>query len=71
MNEKTVTNKKRIAENTTIGKSIQDKMYPTKKYYSQYLKNLNPNTFFIKPTSPKEIIDITQNIKTAKMHWSK
>lgn len=52
-----------MVEKRAIGKNIQDTIYPTKKDYSHYLKQSNPNIFFITPTSPKEIIDITQSLK--------
>ena len=52
-----------MVEKTAVGKNIQDTIYPIKKDYSQYLKQPNPNIFFITPTLPKEIIDITQSLK--------
>ena len=63
INEEIITNKKHMVEKRAIGKNIQDTKYPTKKDYSHYLKQSNPNIFFITPTSPKEIIDITQSLK--------
>ena len=51
---------------TSIGKKLQNKIYPTNRDYSHYLISPNPNTFFTSPTSPEEVINIIQNLKTSK-----
>ena len=53
---KTITNSKNIAEHfnksfTEIGTNIQNKVLPTKKYYTNYLLNPNKETFLITPTT--------------------
>ena len=56
VNGQTITDKLNIAENfnnffTSIGKKLQNKIYPANRDYSYYLKSPNPNTFFTSPTS--------------------
>ena len=56
VNSETAIDKLSIAENfdkffTSIGKKLQNKIYPTNRDYSYYLKSLNPYTFFTSPTS--------------------
>ena len=65
MNGQTITEKLKIAENffTSIGKKLQNKIHPTNRDYSYYLKRPNPNTFFTSPTSPEEVINIIQDLK--------
>ena len=52
---------------TSVAERILKKCkYPGKKTVYAYLKNPNPNTFMIKPTSPAEIEDIITSIDTTK-----
>ena len=55
VNAQTITDKLNIAESsnnffTSIGNKLQNKIYPTNRDYSYYLKSPNPNTFFTLPT---------------------
>ena len=64
---KIITNSKNIAEHfnkffTKIGTNIQNKILPTKKYYTDYLLNPNKETFFITPTTDEEISDIISDL---------
>ena len=45
---------------------LKKRKYPGNKTFYAYLKNPNPNTFMIKPTSPAEIEDIITSIDTTK-----
>ena len=68
---KTITNPKDIAENfnnffTSIGTKLQNNIPPTRRQYFDYLKHPNPKTFFISPTTPDEIKNIINSIKSSK-----
>ena len=68
---KIITNSKNIAEHfskfcTEIGTNIQNKISPTKKYYTDYLLNPNKETFFITPTTDEEISDIISDLNIRK-----
>ena len=57
---KTITNSKDMVENfnvffTSIGTKLQSNIPPTRRHYIDYLKHLNPKTFFISPKTPNEI----------------
>ena len=57
---KTVTNPKDIAEHFNkffieIGTNMQNKISPTKKYYTDYLLNPNKEIFLTMPTTDEEI----------------
>ena len=69
--QKIITNSKNIAEHfnkffTEIGTNIQNKILPTKKYYTDYLLNPNKETFFITPTTDEEISDIISDLNIRK-----
>ena len=71
VNRQTVAGKLNIAENfnnffTSIGKKLQNNIYPTNRDYSYYLRRPTPNIFFTPPTSPQEVINIIQDVKTSK-----
>ena len=72
VNWQTVTDKLNTAEKTTkqdrkkIRKKLQNKIYPTNRDYSHYLRSPNQNTFFSSPTSPEEVINFIQDLKTSK-----
>ena len=68
---KTITNPKDIVENfnnffTSIGTKLQNNIPPARRQYFDYLKQPNPKTFFISPTTPDEIKDIINSIKSSK-----
>ena len=68
---KTITNPKNIVEQfneffTEIGTNIQNKISPTRKYYTEYLLNPNKKTFLITPTTNKEIFDIISDLNIRK-----
>ena len=67
----TVTKPQDIAEHfneffTSIGKNLQENIPPTKKRYSNYLKNPNPDSFFISATTPEEVSDVIMTLKSNK-----
>ena len=66
-----VSRPKDIAEHfndyfTSISKELQKHIPPTKRNFSDNLKNPNAESFFMTPTTPKEISDLIQTIS-----WSK
>ena len=68
---KIITNSKNIAEHfskffTEIGTNIQNKISPTKKYYTDYLPNPNKETLFITPTTDEEVSDIISDLNIRK-----
>ena len=68
---KIITNSKNFAEHfkklfTEIGTNTQNKILPTKKYYTDYLLNPNNETFFITPTTDEEISDIISDLNISK-----
>ena len=66
-----ITEPKEIADNfnnffTTIGSKLADKIIPPDINYSSPLKHNNvKNAIFLKPTSPDEIIKITNKLKSS------
>ena len=52
---------------TEIGTNIQNKISPTKKYYTDYLLNPNKETFLITPTTDEEISDIISDPALGKL----
>ena len=66
----TITEPKDIANTyndhyTTIAdKILEGRKYPGNKPFTKYLKDSNPHTFMIKPTTPKEIEDIILSFNT-------
>ena len=71
MKAKTITNPKNIAEHFNkffieIGTNIQNKISPTKKYYTDYLLNLSKKTFLITPTTDEEISHIISSLNIRK-----
>ena len=68
---KTILDPQNIAENfnnffTSIGKNIQKKIFPTKKHFSNYLKDPITDTFFISPTTREEDYKSNQELQVNK-----
>ena len=68
---KTISDPQNIAENfnnffTSIGKNIQKKIFPTKKHFSNFLKDPITDTFFISPTTPEEVYKSIQELQVNK-----
>ena len=68
---KPITNPKNIAEHFNkffieIGTNIQNKISPTKKYYTDYLLNPSKETFLITPTTDEEISHIISGLNIRK-----
>ena len=68
---KTITNSKIIVEHFNkffieIGTIIQNKISPTKKYYTDYLLNPSKETFLITPTTDEEISHIISDLNIGK-----
>ena len=51
---------------TSIGQVQQKNIAPTKNHFSDYLKAPNTDTFYISPTTPKEISDLIKTLKISK-----
>ena len=71
VNWQTVTDKLNTAENFNnffilIRKKLQNKIYPTNRDYSHYLRSPNQNTFFSSTISHEEVINFIQDLKTSK-----
>ena len=49
-----------------IGTNIQNKILPTKKYYTDFLLNPNKEPFFVTPTTDEEISDIISDLNITK-----
>ena len=69
--DKTISDPKNIAENfnnffTSIGKNIQKNIFPTKKHFSNFLKDPITDTFFISPTTPEEVYKSIQELQVNK-----
>ena len=67
----TITDPKDISEHfnnffTSIGQDLQKNIVPTKKHFSDYLNAPNTDTFYISPTTPKEISDLIKTLKNSK-----
>ena len=64
VDNETITNIPQMAEHfnqyfTSIGKTLQKSIPPTKRQFSDYLKDSNQNRFFIQPTTAEEVKDIS------------
>ena len=67
----TITDSQIISEHfnnffISIGQDLQKNIAPTKKHFSDYLKAPNTDTFYISPTTPKEISDLIKTFKNSK-----
>ena len=51
---------------TEIGTNIQNKISPTRKYYTDYLLNPNKETFLITPTTEEDISNIISDLNIRK-----
>ena len=51
---------------TSIGKSLQKSIPPTKRQFSDYLKDSNQNSFFIQATTAEEVKDIIMTLLGSK-----
>ena len=51
---------------TSIGKNLQKRIPPTKRQFSDYLKDSNQNSFFIQPTTVEEVKDIIMTLMSSK-----
>ena len=51
---------------TSIGKSLQKEIQPTRKHFKDYLKNRTIENFVCTPTTPDEITDIIKTLKNSK-----
>ena len=65
---KTISDPQNIAENlnnffTSIGKNIHKKIFPTKKHFSNDLKDPIIDIFFISLTRPEEVYKSTQELQ--------
>ena len=49
-----------------MGQDLQKNIAPTKKPFLDYLKAPNTDTFYISPTTPKEISDLLKTLKKSK-----
>ena len=51
---------------TTIADNLQNSIYDAGKGYKKYLKNRNPNSFFVRPTNREEILEIIDGLQKGK-----
>ena len=51
---------------SSIADKLQSKIYHLGQDYSKYLINMNPHSFFIKPTNPIEIINVINKLNSNK-----
>ena len=51
---------------TLIGKNLQKSTPPTKRQFSDYLKDSNQNSFFIQPTTAEEVKDVIMTLMSNK-----
>ena len=51
---------------TSIGQDLQKNIAPTRKHFSDYLKAPSADTFYISPTTRKEISDLIKTLKNSK-----
>ena len=69
---KTISDPQNIAENfkstflPVLTKNIQKRIFPTKKHFSNYLKDPITDTFFISPTAPEEVYKSIQELQVNK-----
>ena len=69
---KTISDPQNIAENfkstflPVLTKNIQKRIFPTKKHFSNYLKDPITDTFFISPTTPEEVYKSIQELQVNK-----
>ena len=71
VDNKTITNIPQMTEHfnqyfTSIGKNLQKRIPPTKRQFSDYLKDSNQNSFFIQPTTAEELKDIILTLMSSK-----
>ena len=71
INDKTITDETQIANHfnvffTSIATKLLKKIPPTTKTVLLFLRNSNENSFFLTPTTPKEIEDIISKLKLGK-----
>lgn len=51
---------------TNIADKIRNKIPPTNKHFSNYLKNSNPNSFFFSPVDTEEIVKVIKTLNISK-----
>ena len=51
---------------TNIADKIRNKILPSNKHYSDFLKNRNPNSFFFSPVDKNEIIKVIKTLNITK-----
>ena len=51
---------------TSIGKSLQKQIPPTRKHFKDYIKNPTIENFVCTPTTPDELTDIIKTLKSRK-----
>ena len=71
VNNETITNIPQMAEHfnqyfTSIGKNLQKSIPPTKRHFSDYLKDPEQSSFFIQPTTAEEVKDIIMILISSK-----
>ena len=69
--ENTIADSQNISEHfnnffTSVSQNLQKIIAPTKKHLLDYLKAPNTDTFYISPTTPKEISDLIKTLKNSK-----
>ena len=68
VNDKQVSDKFKIAEAfnkyfSNIGKKTSESVPISRKNYSQYLENPNPNSMFLEPVEPAQVLSIVRKLK--------
>ena len=71
INGRAVSQPKNIVEHfndyfTSISKELQKHVPPTKRIFSDNLKDSNAESFFVTPTTPEEISDLIQTLSSNK-----
>ena len=51
---------------TSVADSLRSKLPPTNSNFSRFLKNQNPNSIFLRPTTPEEIFKIIGDFSDSK-----
>ena len=51
---------------TSVADSLRSKLPPSNSHFSGFLKNRNPNSFFLRPTTPEEIAKVIGSFSDAK-----